>query len=135
MGEETKNFGKLDKLEEFARTVDSAIYESACFAIQKRLPAKQLPDQNPPGATRSSNKSDTQKWVFPFDILLLGGDDLVMVTPASSAMDVALTIAKRFNELTIGWGREGNGYRLSVGVILPPLNIPSGCSTNLQKRL
>ena len=126
MGEETKNFGKLDKLEEFARTVDSAIYESACFAIQKRLPAKQLPDQNPPGATRSSNKSDTQKWVFPFDILLLGGDDLVMVTPASSAMDVALTIAKRFNELTIGWGREGNGYRLSVGVILAPIKYPFG---------
>lgn len=133
MGEEIKKFVKLDKLEEFAETVDTAIYQAVCYAIQKHLPVRQLSNQNPSGANHSSNKNGFPQWMFPFDILLLGGDDLVMVTPASSAMDVALTTAKSFNELTKGWGFEGKGYTLSVGVILAPIKYPFGLLQDLAE--
>ena len=56
-----------------------------------------------------------------------------MVTPASSAMDVALTIAKGFNELTKGWEPEGKGYTLSVGVILAPIKYPFGLLQDLAE--
>lgn len=133
MGEEIKKFGKLDKLEEFAGSVDSSIYQSVSYAIQKHLPVRQLSEQKQPARTKSSDNSDSPKWEFPFDILLLGGDDLVMVTPASQAMDVALTTAKGFNELTKGWEPEGKGYTLSIGVILAPIKYPFGLLQDLAE--
>jgi hypothetical protein len=133
MGEEIKKFGRLDKLEEFAEIVDSSIHRAVCYAIQKHLPARQLSTQNPLSSTHSSEQDKSPKWVFPFDILLLGGDDLVMVAPASSAIDVALTTAKSFNELTKGWGFEGTGYRLSIGVILAPIKYPFGLLQELAE--
>jgi len=133
MGEEIKKFGRLDKLEDFANTVDSSIYQAVCDAVQKYLPVRQLFDQNLAAATRSSNEGNISQQVFPFDILLLGGDDLVMVTPASQAMEVALTTAKSFNELTKGWGPEGKGYTLSVGVIFAPIKYPFGLLQDLAE--
>ena len=133
MGDQIKKFGKLDRLEEFAGDVDKAIYQAVCNAIQKHLPVRQLTNQTLSGETRHSDKNNSLQWVFPFDILLLGGDDLVMVTPASSAMDVALTIAKGFNELTKGWEPEGKGYTLSVGVILAPIKYPFGLLQDLAE--
>ncbi len=37
---------------------------------------------------------------FPFDILLVGGDDIVIVTPADKALQVAYTLAEQFHQLT-----------------------------------
>jgi hypothetical protein len=133
MGNEIKNFRTLERLKGFADKVDSSIYQAVCDAVQKHLPVRQLSDQNLPGATHSSAKNNSPQWVFPFDILLLGGDDLVMVTPASLAMDVALTTAKSFNELTKSWGFEGKGYILSVSVILAPIKYPFGLLQDLAE--
>jgi CRISPR/Cas system-associated protein Cas10 (large subunit of type III CRISPR-Cas system) len=133
MGDEIKNLRTLERLKSFADKVDLSIYQAVCDAIQKHLPVRQLPEQKQHDPTKSSDNSNSPKWVFPFDILLLGGDDLVMVTPASSAMDVALTTAKRFNELTKGWGPEGKGYTLSVGVILAPIKYPFGLLQDLAE--
>lgn len=133
MGHEVQDFHTLPKLKDFADKVDSSIYQAVCDAIQKHLPVRQLPQQELPDTTKSSNKNTSPHHVFPFDILLLGGDDLVMVTPASSAMDVALTTAKRFKELTQGWGPDGKGYTLSVGVILAPIKYPFGLLQELAE--
>ena len=55
---------------------------------------------------------------FPFDILLIGGDDIVMVTPADKALQVAHTLAEQFHEHT------HKQYTLSVGVVLAPVKYP-----------
>jgi hypothetical protein len=133
MGDQIKDFHTLDRLKGFADNVDASIYQAVCNAIQKHLPVRQLPNQNLPDTTRSPDKNNSPQLVFPFDILLLGGDDLVMVTPASQAMDVALTTAKGFNELTKGWEPEGKGYTLSVGVILAPIKYPFGLLQDLAE--
>jgi hypothetical protein len=133
MGDEIKNFRSLERLKSFADKVDSSIYQAVCNAVQKHLPVRELPVQNPLDAINSSDKNNSPQSVFPFDILLLGGDDLVMVTPASLAMDVALTTAKSFNELTKGWGSKGKGYTLSVGVILAPIKYPFGLLQDLAE--
>jgi CRISPR-associated protein Cmr2 len=69
--------------------------------------------------------------MFPFDILLIGGDDVMLVTPASLALDVACTIAKTFYEQTQGEGPNGKGYTLSIGVVLAPVKYPFGMLQDL----
>lgn len=121
MGKKLEQIGKLKDLKVFAKEVDTAIYESVCDAIGTYLPVRQLSSQE------ASERSGLPKWLFPFDILLLGGDDLVIVTPASVAMDVALTIAKRFHE------RTNQKHTLSVGVILAPIKYPFGLLQDLAE--
>ena len=95
-----KAFEKLETLQEvkdLAERIDSAVFEAMGHAIRKHLPVK----------------GDT----FPFDILLVGGDDIVMVTPADKALQVAHTLAERFHQLT-------KNYTLSIGVVLAPVKYP-----------
>lgn len=107
MGAKMEHFSTLRERHDFADQVDRAVYEAVCEAIQTHLSVEKW---NRPGA----------ETLFPFDLLLLGGDDVLMVTPASVAMDVAGTIAKRFHELT------DKQHTLSIGVVLAPVKYPFG---------
>ena len=106
MGQKLDELGELPIIENFAKNVDVAIYRAMSLAIKQHLPV------------------DEEDPFFPFDILLIGGDDVVMVTDAAKAMDVALTIANEFRRLTIEGDPEGKGHTLSVGVVLAPVNYP-----------
>ncbi len=140
MGSKIEACETLAELKQFATDVDEAIYNAVCSAIAKHL---KIEDHIKP----SNELVDTlKKPLFPFDILLLGGDDVMLVVPASSAMDVALTIAKEFYALTeeqaakrkeqaiqrqIGeiTGEREKLYKphtLSVGVVLAPIKYPFG---------
>ena len=84
-----------------------------CEVVSDLLPVKEL----------------EKRWVFPFDILLIGGDDLVLVTPAAQAMTVASALAERFYTLANEEQQpESAGqtetHSLSVGVVLAPTNYP-----------
>ncbi len=112
MGKRLEDFSKLKDVKQFAHAVDNAIYEAMCFAISKRL------------AIIPGDKSKHEPPMFPFDILLIGGDDIMIVTSASEALDVSLLIAKKFHELTKEEETGGEGYTLSVGVVLAPIKYP-----------
>src|SRR5207248_2259811 len=74
-----KAFGDCSGLPEYqklASTIDKAIYEAVCSAIAQHLRVSDY-----------VKAKDTP--VFPFDILLMGGDDVLMVVPAAAALDVA----------------------------------------------
>jgi len=118
MGKKIEDCRSLPALQSFAQTVDMAIYEAVCAAIIKHL---QIKEHLKP---RQELDEGLDNPVFPFDILLLGGDDVVMVVPASVALDVALTIAEKFHELTREKDPNGEGYNLSVGVVLAPIKYP-----------
>jgi hypothetical protein len=121
---DANNMGKIvDTLESpekrriFAFEVDKAIHQAMAIAIKQYLPVTDI--------TRDGKTVP----VFPFDILLLGGDDIVMVTDAAKAMDVALTIATKFRELTDNEQiRKLTSLKLSlcVGVVLAPIKYPFG---------
>lgn len=114
MGAKTDKFATLGEWRNLAKEVDGAVYEAVCQAIQTHLPVEKW------------NQSGSKN-LFPFDLLLLGGDDVLMVTPASVAMDVALAIAKRFHKLT------GKQHTLSVGVVLAPVKYPFGQLEDLSE--
>ena len=80
MGKALEDLETLQELEEFADRVDKAVFKAMAYAITTYLPIQ--------GKT------------FPFDILLIGGDDIIMVTPADKAMQIARTLAEEFHKRT-----------------------------------
>jgi hypothetical protein len=117
MGKIIDDLGTLGKREIFAYEIDKAIHQAMAIAMKQYLPVTDI------------IRDGKTVPVFPFDILLLGGDDIVMVTDAAKAMDVALTIATKFRELTDNEQiRKLTPIRLSlcVGVVLAPIKYPFG---------
>lgn len=112
MGRALENLQNLDEVKQFSEVVDDAIYQSVHEAVLTYLP---------PG----------DKY-FPFDILMLGGDDLVMVTTADKAIEVSMKISQKFSEFT----KENLGERLtlSVGVAIAHTNFPFSSLLNLAEQ-
>lgn len=110
MGQLMGGLKTLADVKETASLIDEAVYVAMSTAIHTHLQV--IEDRTPP--------------MFPFDILLIGGDDIMIVTPASSALDVANTIATKFYEQT-----GGKGYSLSIGVVLAPVKYPFGLLQDL----
>ncbi|MCL4298478.1 MAG: hypothetical protein KJ077_22265 [Anaerolineae bacterium] len=107
MGKALEQLETEDNFKEFSEAVDHSIYLAVVEAIEKHL-------------TPSGKK------IWPFDILLLGGDDLVMVTPAHKVLEVGLTVMEKFTELTRKDLDRGEGLRLSVGIAIAHTNYPFG---------
>jgi hypothetical protein len=131
MGKRVRQQRTLTKLKRFAETVDDSVFEAMASAVKQHLPVVTLP-----------KRGEEEKKLFPFDILLIGGDDIVVVTPATKAMDVALTIAQEFYKITEKKNREyaaagrkesgqqqqekPEGYTLSLSVVMAPTKYPFG---------
>jgi hypothetical protein len=102
MGREIERATTLNALADFAIGVDNAVHQATCDAICGHL--------------------QPVNGILPCIPLLLGGDDLVMVTRAQSAINAAITLVERFSEITAS--EIGRPLSLSVGVILAHANFP-----------
>jgi len=91
------NLKTLKDHQGFSDKIDSSMYDALSLAIKDYL----HPVNN----------------IFPFDILLLGGDDLIIVCRAKEALNVAIKICKEFYKKT-------KGHSLSVGVAFAHTNFP-----------
>lgn len=119
MGRALEDCHNLLARKALAEKIDRAISTAVCTAVARHLKVDEHLKK------RAQPASGRHEAVFPFDILLMGGDDLCMVTPASVALDVALTLAETFRDET---GRDGIDQRrtLSVAVVLAPIAYPFG---------
>lgn len=112
MGSELERITSIDELRRFSDAVDSSVYDAVAEAIATHV----QPGEHP---------------TLPFDILLLGGDDLVMVTAADRAIETAMHVVKRFSQLTLErWGRP---LTLSASVTLSHVNYPIGSLIHLAE--
>jgi hypothetical protein len=107
MGQTMSTLGTLRDIHDLAEVIDESVYAALREAISRHLPVPNGPSP-----------------VFPFDMLLIGGDDIMIATAASAALDVACTLGATFYEETKR--RGGVGYSLSVGVVLAPVKYPFG---------
>ena len=105
MGKVFSGLDTLQAVQDTATQVDEAVFDAMGDAVRLHLPV--------------------QRGKFPFDILLIGGDDIVVVTPAEKALQVAHTLAEKFYEHT------DKKYTLSVGIVLVPVKYPFGQSRML----
>ena len=112
MGKALEKLQNLSEVKQFSEVVDNAIYQSVHEAVLTYLPP--------------SDK------YFPFDILMLGGDDLVMVTTAHKAIEVSMKISQKFSEFTEK--NLGERLTLSVGVAIAHANFPFSSLLNLAEQ-
>ena len=110
MGQLLQDLPTLAQVRDAAEAIDTAVYAAISFAISQHLPVVPREGRTPPR--------------FPFDLLFIGGDDMMIVTPAAPALDIAISITQKFYELTGKRNPGGKGYTLSVGVVLAPVNYP-----------
>jgi hypothetical protein len=108
MGRRLETIPTLQAMRTFANDIDQALYGAVKQAILTHL----VPE--PDAAS------------LPFDVLLLGGDDLVMVTTAQTALETALTIQEQFTALLQPNYSDPDPPGLSVAVILAHVNFPFG---------
>jgi CRISPR/Cas system-associated protein Cas10 (large subunit of type III CRISPR-Cas system) len=109
MGMAIDKLPRLLDIYKVAHYIDESIHQAMSRAIKQHLPIKQ--DMS----------------FFPFDILLLGDDDIVMVTDAAQAMEVAVTIAQEFHELAEKQREPDlitHPHTLSIAVVLAPTKYP-----------
>ncbi len=88
-----------------------------------------------PSEQDSNSHSDT---TFPFEIVLIGGDDVVLITAADIAMDIALTIATGFEENSVSnvlapLGLAAN-LTMAGGVVLAHADFPLLAMHNLAEQ-
>jgi hypothetical protein len=114
----------------FSEVVDGSVREACYQALGVACRHEIEAQRATPGTPRH----------LPADILLLGGDDLLVLVPADDALTFALDAMKKFEEITrqhiadlpAGDGRaffdrtlgSGKGLTLSCGVALAPAKYP-----------
>lgn len=85
------------------------------------------------GSLKPQYDTEKQRHFYPFDILLLGGDDIVIVTPADAALPVALRICRNFEEQAIKELKQP--LTLSAGVVLAHASFPIRSLFDLAREL
>lgn len=82
----------------FSTIVDQSI-RTACFSGLAEVTGSEV-EQVRERADRDRGSSPAATRVLPADILLLGGDDLLVALPADRALDFALHVSSEFERLT-----------------------------------
>ncbi|MEI2583519.1 type III-B CRISPR-associated protein Cas10/Cmr2 [Scytonema sp. PRP1] len=88
----------------FSRDIFDATEKCVYAALTKHLQPHKL---NP--NLQSERNSTKEVWIHPFEILTIGGDDVMLIVPADKALAIAQTIGEEFeNELL---RKEGERYK------------------------
>jgi hypothetical protein len=77
-----------------------------------------------------------EDWIHPFEILTIGGDDVLLIVPADRALQIAVDICKGFGERVADW-RTGDEAPLtmSAGVVIANAHNPIRYVQDLAEQL
>jgi hypothetical protein len=118
MGEILKQLQTPQKYGNFSQRVDKWTREVTCETLNHYA---------------SSPRQVGQTKVAPFEILLVGGDDLMIVTAADLALPVAIKLAQDFEDRSEA--KTGEKLSLSVGVVLAHASYPIAAMSELAEAL
>ncbi|MBD2491463.1 type III-B CRISPR-associated protein Cas10/Cmr2 [Aulosira sp. FACHB-615] len=85
------------------RLFSEDIFKATEKSVYKALAEYLHPYQYTPDA-KSSRTNKEPVWIHPFEIITIGGDDVLLVVPADKALEIAKTIGDEFEEYL---GRTG----------------------------
>ncbi|MBX5452194.1 MAG: hypothetical protein IRZ24_19180, partial [Thermogemmatispora sp.] len=133
MGSRIEKLSTLGEIEKFARSIDDAIYKALASAVARYLSPVHVSgllaeEDEENGQAEQGGQPQKDGYFFPFDVLLLGGDDLMLLTSGDRALSVALEVARVFR----AEAHEQQGT-LSVGVVFAPLKYPFGLLHDLAE--
>ncbi|MGD1713110.1 type III-B CRISPR-associated protein Cas10/Cmr2 [Dapis sp. BLCC M172] len=90
-----------EKYKKFSQDIFDATEKSVYFALAEHLHPHQLKNLTDP-----DNENRNEHWIHPFEILAIGGDDVMLIVPANKALEIAKTIGEKFEEILA----EKTGY-------------------------
>ncbi|EAW35826.1 type III-B CRISPR-associated protein Cas10/Cmr2 [Lyngbya sp. PCC 8106] len=79
---------------QFSEDIFKATEEAVYYALSKHLRPHQLNNLTDPDI---ENKNGD--WIHPFEIITIGGDDVLLIVPANKALEVAKTLGEEFEKL------------------------------------
>ncbi|NJN87947.1 MAG: type III-B CRISPR-associated protein Cas10/Cmr2 [Leptolyngbyaceae cyanobacterium SL_7_1] len=86
--------------EQFSNDIFEATEQSVYQAIAHHLtPYHYTPD------SRSNRTNSNSVWIHPFEIITIGGDDVLLIVPANQALAIAQTIGEKFEEILVAKDR------------------------------
>jgi CRISPR-associated protein Cmr2 len=146
-----KSIKTPEQYQQFSIDIFEATKDSVYIALAKHLEPHQLQNLDPDDESTHKNGD----WIHPFEILLLGGDDVLIVVPANKALDIAKTIGDKFEKILLETGRynpinssnKAHRYKgeeppishcelsTSIGVLITAYNTPIYYAKNLYEQL
>lgn len=70
---------------EFSQKLEEATFQAVFTALSKHLRPMLV-----------TNEEGERRWTHPFEILTIGGDDLILIVPGDAALEIACTIGAEF---------------------------------------
>lgn len=81
------------KYKQFSQDIFEATENSVYQALAEHLHPHKLQNLTDP-----DNENRNGKWIHPFEILTIGGDDVMLIVPANKALQIAKTIGEEFEQ-------------------------------------
>ncbi|NER05408.1 MAG: type III-B CRISPR-associated protein Cas10/Cmr2, partial [Okeania sp. SIO3C4] len=89
-----------EKYQQFSLDIFDATEKSVYLALAKHLKPHKLENLTDP-----DNENRNDKWIHPFEILAIGGDDVMLIVPANKALEITKTICEEFENILERTGR------------------------------
>ena len=115
-----------EEYKQFSEDIFEATEKSVYEALAQYLNPHQLENLTDP-----DNENRNGKWIHPFEIITIGGDDVMLIVPASKALQIAKTIGKEFERILAQTGR----YPLPEDCKNTPIHRCQGETTPSQSSL
>lgn len=89
---------------QFSQDIFEATEQSVYYALANHLHPHQLKKLSKPDGKKRENS-----WIHPFEIITIGGDDVLLIIPANKGLQIAQDIAEKFEEILAA---KGDRYRI-----------------------
>ncbi|MEG3967803.1 type III-B CRISPR-associated protein Cas10/Cmr2 [Microcoleus sp. T2B6] len=82
--------------QDFSEDVDNATRYAVFQALAEHLQPRELKGNN-----KSESTLPDGAWIHPFEIITIGGDDIILIVPADRALAIAKTIGEQFEQILL----------------------------------
>ncbi|MEG3898247.1 MULTISPECIES: type III-B CRISPR-associated protein Cas10/Cmr2 [unclassified Microcoleus] len=96
MGGYIQKISTPQKYQEFSEDVDNATRYAVFQALAEHLQPRELNGNN-----KSESTLQDGAWIHPFEIITIGGDDIILIVPADRALAIAKTIGEQFEQILL----------------------------------
>jgi len=93
VGAEVARLATPRQYRQFARDLFEATKEAVFLALARHLGPVFVAEAN------RETRVEPSAWVHPFEIVTIGGDDLILIVPGSKALEIALSIGLRLEKI------------------------------------
>ncbi|AFY68749.1 CRISPR-associated protein, Crm2 family [Thalassoporum mexicanum PCC 7367] len=102
MGGHIQTITDIEGYKIFSQEIFKATENSVYKAIAQHLHPYQLKNLSSAQDTRNKNGD----WIHPFEIITIGGDDVLLIVPANKALEIAIAIGEEFENILCEFDRE-----------------------------